>query len=151
MARIKSRKSRARHFTPPPNLVYSGHAHPKTPSRSGVLWARAFAQKLGIQISQEIVREVTGIPERVQSRILTSKQARTLYNQEEAGPDPRGRKRVFKRSETAAVSSYLDNLTVSLDNKGKPWQDVIEDAGVILPQPTHFKPPGVRLMTPKSI
>ena len=68
MGRITVRKSRARHFTPPPDLLHAGeHLHPKTPSRCGVLWAKAFAQKLGITISQETVREVTGIAPRIQT------------------------------------------------------------------------------------
>ena len=66
MGRITVRKSRARYFTPPPDLLHAGeHLHPKTPSRCGVLWAKAFIQKLGITISQETVREVTGIASHV--------------------------------------------------------------------------------------
>jgi hypothetical protein len=60
MGRIKTRKSRARHFTPPLDLAeYTGQA--KTPQRSGVFVAKALAQKIGIPISQELVREVTGV------------------------------------------------------------------------------------------
>jgi hypothetical protein len=74
MPLISTRKSRARYFPPPPDLLYTGnYIHPKTPSRCGVLWAKSFVQKLGITISQETIREVTGIAPRVQIRILASR------------------------------------------------------------------------------
>jgi hypothetical protein len=77
----KSRKSRARHFTPPPDLIHSNdQKHPKTPSRAGVLWAKAFLQELGIPFDQDLVYRVTGVPGRVQTRILASKQVRTRHN-----------------------------------------------------------------------
>jgi hypothetical protein len=119
MGRINTRKSRARHFTPPSDLAeYVGQA--KTPQRSGVFVARTLAQKLGIPISQELVREVTGVAPRIQSRILASKQLRTLHNQPDSGPDPRGRKRALRRSDTAAIADYLDDETVPLDERGAP-------------------------------
>jgi len=149
---IRTRKSRARHFTPPPDLLYAGnHEHPKTPSRCGVLWAKAFAQKLGITITQETIREVTGIAPRVQTRILASRQARTLHNQPDLGPDPRGKKRSLTRLDTAAIASYADDSQVSLDDRGKPWLDLAEDAGVNLSQTYHFKPPGYRTIEPQSV
>jgi hypothetical protein len=152
MARIRSRKSRARHFTPPPDLLHlDERTHPKTPSRCGVLWAKAFSQELGIPIPQSLVRKVTGVAERVQPRILASKQVRTRHNQPNSGPDPRGRKRALTRTETAAISSYLDDSTTSLNNKGKPWLDIAEDAGVILPTTTHFKPAGSRTITARTV
>ena len=93
MARVKSRKSRARHFTPPSNLIHlDKRTHPKTPSRCGVFYAKAFSQELGILIPQSIVRKVTGMAPRSQTRILASKQVRTIHNQPDSGPDPRGRK-----------------------------------------------------------
>jgi hypothetical protein len=88
---------------------------------------------------------------RTQTRILASKQPRTLHNQPDLGPDPRGRKRGLNRSDTAAISNYLDDPKVPLDDKGKPWLDIAEDAGVELPKTTHFKPPGTRTITPKSV
>ena len=131
MARIRSRKSRARHFTPPPDLLHlDERTHPKTPSRCGVLWAKAFSQELGIPIPQSLVRKVTGIAKRNQSRILASKQPRTLYNQPDSGPDPRGRKRCFTRSDTSTIADYLDDSTTSLDDKGAPWLDIAKEAGV---------------------
>jgi hypothetical protein len=53
--------------------------------------------------------------------------------------------------ETAAIGSYLDDSTTSLDNKGKPWLDIAEDAGVILPTTTHLKPAGSRTVTTKTV
>jgi hypothetical protein len=38
-----------------------------------------------------------------------------------------------------------------LDDRGKPWQDIAEDAGVILPKTTRFKPPGLCTIEPQSI
>jgi hypothetical protein len=152
MARIRSRKSRARHFTPPSDLLHlDERTHPKTPSRCGVLWAKAFSQELNIPIPQELVRKITGVAPRVQTRILASKQVRTRHNQPDSGPDPRGRKRAITRTETAAISDYLEDSTISLDDKGKPWLDVAQDAGVELPITTHFKPPGLRTITPKAV
>ena len=150
MGRIRSRKTRARLYTPPPDVSqYDGH--PKTPQRAGVLFAKLFSQELGIPIPRSIVRKITGVPERNQTRILSSKQIRTFHNRPDTGPDPRGPKRVLKRSDTAAIASYLDDDTVTLDDRGAPWQDVAEAAGVSLPLTTHFKPPGSRTMTPKAI
>jgi hypothetical protein len=152
MGRINSRKSRARHFTPPPDLLHAGQlSHPKTPSRCSVLWAKAFAQKLGITISQETVHEVTGIAPHVQTRILASKQPRTLHNQPDSGPDPRGRKRGITRSETAAIALHLDDTNISLDDKGKPWLDITEEAGVQLPKTVHFNPPGLYIINLKPV
>ncbi|OCK96423.1 uncharacterized protein K441DRAFT_46308 [Cenococcum geophilum 1.58] len=50
MPPIRTRKSRARPFTPPPDLLKS-IGHPKTPQRCGVIWAKLFSQKLRIPIS----------------------------------------------------------------------------------------------------
>jgi len=96
MARIKTRKSRARHFTPPADLIHAADgSHPKTPSRCGVFYARAYERELGISIPQSLIRKVTGIAERVQTRILASGQVRTRHNQPDSGPDPRGKKRAL--------------------------------------------------------
>lgn len=150
MARIKSRKTRARYFTPPPDLsTYDGQA--KTPQRCGVLFAKLYAQELGIPIPQSVVRKVTGVAERIQTRILSSKQPRTLHNQPDIGPDPRGKKRALRRSDTAAIASYLADPSTSLDDAGKPWLDIAEAADVDLPQTEHFKPPGKRTITYRTI
>ena len=152
MARIRTRKSRARHFTPPPDLKHTQKLkHPRTPSRCGVLWAKAFSQELGITIKQDTIQKLTGIPLSGQTRIIASKQVRTLHNIPDSGPDPRGRKRAIIRQDTSAIADYLDDDTVPLDDRGKPWQDIAEDAGVILPKTTHFKPPGLRTVEPRSI
>ena len=150
MPPIRTRKPRARHFTPPIELSFS-EGQIKTPQRCAVLAAKAFSQELGIPISQELVRKVTGVPPRNQTRILASKQVRTLHNQPDSGPDPRGRKRVITRTESAAIADYLDDPVISLDEKGKPWLDIAENAGVALPQTVHFKPPGIRTVTTKTV
>ncbi|KAF4625855.1 hypothetical protein G7Y89_g12307 [Cudoniella acicularis] len=61
------------------------------------------------------------------------------------------KKRGLTRTETATISDYLDDSTVSLDDKGKPWLDIAEDVGITLLQTTHFKPPGLRTINPKPI
>jgi hypothetical protein len=150
MGRIRSRKSVARHYTPPTELSQSdGQA--KTPQRAAVIAAKAFAQELGIPIPQSLVRKVTGVAERIQTRILASKQVRTRHNWPDSGPDPRGKKRAITRSETAAIASYLDDDDVPLDDKGKSWLDLAEAAGVVLPQTYHFKPRGYRTIEPEAI
>jgi hypothetical protein len=139
MPPIRTRKSRARHFTPPPDLSFS-EGQIKTPQRCGVLYAKAFSQELGIPIPQSLVRKVMGVAPRIQSRILISKETRTRHNQPNSGPGQRGRKKALSRTDTAAIADYLNDPTISLDDKGKPWLDIAESAGVILPKTTHFKP-----------
>jgi hypothetical protein len=149
MARRSTRKPRGRHFTPPPGL-HTSSGHVKTPQRCGVLFAKAFSQELGIPISQALVRKVTGVAKRVQRRILATKQTRTLHNRND-GRDPRGRKRAMTRSDTAAIGNFLTDETVPLNDRGAPWLDVAEAAGVTLPETTHFKPYGRRVVTPQAV
>ena len=150
MAPIRTRRSRARHFTPPCELSCSD-GQIKTPQRCAILTAKLLAQELNIQIPQPLLYSLTGVPPRNQSRILASKQVRTLHNQVDKGPDPRGRKRSITRSETAAIADYLNDDSIPLDNKGKPWTDIAEAAGVVLPQTYHFKAPGYRTIEPEAI
>lgn len=105
----------------------------RTPQRCGVLFAKVFAQELGIPILQALVQKVTSVTEHVQRQILASKQTHSLHNQLDHAPDPQGRKRVLTRSDTAAISEYLNDDLVPLDDRGKPWVDIVEDAGVMLP------------------
>jgi hypothetical protein len=149
MPPIRSRRSRARCRTPPPDLI--AEKQPRTPQRAGVFWAYQYAQALGITIDRATIRQVTGISERSQSDILHSNRARTCHNQEDGGPDPRGRKRTLTRSDTAAIADYLDDSTTLLDAKGAPWQDLATAAGVELPSTQHFKPPGIRTLNGKAI
>jgi hypothetical protein len=97
------------------------------------------------------VEGVTKIQLRTQSYILSTNYVRTLHNVVGSGPDLRGRKRVFSRSDTAAIVSYLDNPSTSFNDKAKLWLDLAEDSGVILSEITHFKPPGKRTVEPQSI
>ena len=152
MARIRPYRPRGRPYTPPPDLAYQPEqGQVQTPQRCGVIYAKVFAQKLGIPIPKELVREVTGVAERIQTRILASKEVRTRHNQVDKGPDPRGRKRALTRSDTSAISDYLSDPTTSLDDKGEPWLDVAESAGVTLPETYHFKPPGHRMIQTQSV
>jgi hypothetical protein len=114
---IKVRKSVARPYTPPREL-FTEAGHLTTPQRCGVLWGKLFSQHLGFTIDQETIAAITRVPPRSQTRILALKQPRTLYKREDLGLDPRGRKRAITRSETAAITSYLEDPTITLDNKG---------------------------------
>lgn len=148
---IARNKSRARHFTPPPDLVHMGNQkYPRTPSRCGVLWAKIFSQRLGINIPAKEVEGATGVSTRSQSRILASKSARTIYHVEDKGLDPRGRKKALKRTDTAAIADYLDAPTTSLDAKGALWLDIAIQASVELPQITN-KRGGKQIVSTKTI
>jgi hypothetical protein len=138
IGRITSRKSRARHFTPPAQLsTYEGQV--KNPQRSGVIFAKLYSQELGIPIPQSLVRKVTGVTERNQSRILAFKEPRTFHNRFDLSPDPRGRKNALIRSETSAITDYLNDSTTSLNNRGAPWLNIAEQSGVYLLKIPHFK------------
>jgi hypothetical protein len=102
-----------------------------------------FERELGIFIPLSTIRKVTGVTERSQSRILASKQLRTFYNQPDSGPNLRGRKRAILQLETAVISKFLNDASVLLNNRGKPWLDIVTDASVTLLQTTHFKLPGL--------
>ena len=152
MARIRPYRRSARYYTPPPDLAHQQEqGHIQTPQRCGVIYAKIFSQELGIPINQELVRKVTGVAERIQSRILASKEVRTLHNQVDKGPDPRGRKRALTKTDTAIIGDYLSDSTTSLDDKGKPWLDIAEAAGVMLPETYHFKPAGHRMVETQSV
>ena len=153
MARLRSQKSQKsliRHYTPPPNLAnYNGQA--KTPQRSAIFALQALARKRGLMITREEIKEITGVATRSQARILKSKQLCTRHNHPDTGPDPCGRKRSLTRSETAAISDYLEDESVPLDDRGAPWQDIAEAASVDLPKSVHFKPPGLRTIDARVI
>jgi hypothetical protein len=152
MAITRSRRAHWGSSTPPPDTYHSQkNKHPSTPSRCGVLWAKAYSIELGIDIPQKTIHKLTGINERTQRRILSSNQPRTLHNRPDSGPDPRGRNRAITRQETAAISDYLDDPSVPLDDRGKPWLDIAYDSGVSLPKTFHFKPPGYRTIQPQSV
>ena len=53
--------------------------------------------------------------------------------------------------DTSAISNYLDDYTVPLDDKGLPWLDIAEQAGVDLPKTSHFKPPGLRTVSTQTL
>jgi hypothetical protein len=82
---------------------------------------------------------------------LSLNQPRTLYNRPDSGLDPYGRNRAITRQETAAISDYLDDPLVPLDDRGKPWLDIVYNSGVSLPKTFYFKPPGYRTIQPQSV
>jgi hypothetical protein len=116
----------------------------RTSQRCAILTAKLLAQELNIQILQPLLHDLVGVPTRNPSQILALKQLRTLHNQVDKGPDPRGRKRALTRSDTAAIADYLDDSHTSLDKKGAPWLDIAVQASIDLPQTTHFDPLGLR-------
>ncbi len=79
------------------------------------------------------------MPERTRSRILKEKEARTYYNRLDLGLDPRGKKRALLRSETATITNYLDDKSIILDDKGKPWLNITKDTRVDLLETIYFK------------
>jgi hypothetical protein len=147
---IKVRKSEARPYTPP-EALFDDAQELKTPQRSGVLWAKLFSQHLGIPINQSDIQAVKKVPPRSQTRILASKNPRTLQHLLDSGPNPHGRKRALTRADTAAIADYLDDPTTSLNQRGAPWLDIAEAAGVDLPKTEHIKPLGKRVVEPQSV
>jgi hypothetical protein len=69
----------------------------------------------------------------------------------DSGPDTRGRKRALTRNNTRAIYSYLIDESVSQEDRGAPWQDIIELAGVKLGETAHFKPIGSRVVNSRLI
>jgi DDE superfamily endonuclease len=146
-----------RYTSPPPELQPHNEAGIPwdTPHRSAVFTAHLIAEgqgfKPGDSKTEEQVHEAFGVPPRSQRRILATGEVRTFHNRPDSGPDPRGRPRAFTHTETAAIASYLDDPTTSLDDKGAPWKDIAQAAGVELPKTTHFKPPGLRTVQSQTI
>ena len=150
MPPIRTRQSCGQYYTPPPDFsAKEGQAN--TPQRSAVIFAKYLSQETKIPIPQSTIRRITNLPERTQTRILAEKEVRTLHNRQDLRPDPRGRKRAILRLDSATISDYLDNPTVPLDDRGKPWLDLAEDAGIHLPKTQHFKPPGIRTVEPQTV
>lgn len=161
MAPIRSRKSqtkrtrpyinRARHYTPPPELHHSeALKHVETPSRCAVIICRLLEQE-NIRIPEPVLFKITGVPPRTRTRILRSKQVRTLHNIPDSGPDLRGQKRAITHQDTTAVALHLDDPKTDFEDRSAPWRDIARDSGVDLPNTTHFKPAGERLIEPESI
>jgi hypothetical protein len=94
---------------------------------------------------------VTGVAPRSQTRTLALKQAQTLYNQPDSGPDPRSRKRVFTRQDTSTIANYTDNRTIPLNDRGKPWLNLAIAAGVTIPETYYFKPPDIRTIITRTL
>ena len=134
---------RKKHYTPPPTL-FSNSTVLETPQRACIIFAKALEQELSVPIPPALLTKLTGASSRSQSRIAASKEIRTLHNRPDNGPDPRGRPAAFVRSDTRAIEGYLSDEDVPLKDQGAPWLDIAEEAGVDIPETTHFKPPGKR-------
>ena len=144
-------KCRARPYTPPPQLKANSIGEISTPARAAVMTAKVLGQLLNIKVPSAIVQEISGVPPRSQSRILASKEVRTLNYREDNRPNPRGRPRCLKRSETAAISNYLEDENVLLDDKGAPWLDIVEAAGAELSETWHFNPLRYRIVDNRRV
>lgn len=105
---VRNRKNRPkpRHYTPPPDLKYSGQGHIKTPAKAGLWVLKELEQEEGLVIPWETKLKLTGIKRQAQSVILNSDSGsvRTFHNIPGNGPDTRGRKR---RSTTAKMGSSV--------------------------------------------
>jgi hypothetical protein len=77
MAPQRTRKSRARYYTPPPEFT-TREGHAETPHRSAVIAIKLVFQEVGLPLNQDIIQKVTTIPPRSQTQILASKQVRDL-------------------------------------------------------------------------
>jgi Ni,Fe-hydrogenase maturation factor len=143
-------RMRKKHYTPPPTL-FSNTGILETPQRANIIFAKALEQELSIPIPSAVLTKLTGASTRSQSRIAASKEVRTLHNRPDNGPDPRGRPPVITRSDVAAIEDYLSDENEALEDRGAPWLDIAEAAGVKLQETTHFKPPGKREVNSETV
>lgn len=120
MPPIRTRKRRARHFTPPPDLCPEEVGHASTPRRAGVFWAKVFGQEMGIAIPVTVVEKVTKLSARTQSHIISTGHVRRTHNVEDFGLDPCGAKPAFTKTDTFAIYDYLTNPSMAFRDKGKP-------------------------------
>ena len=137
---------RKKHYTPPPTL-FSHSGILETPQRANIIFAKALEQELSVPIPSALLTRLTGASTRSQSRIAASKEVRTLHNRPDNGQDPRGRVPALTRTDVATIEGYLSDENEPPEDRGVPWLDVAEAAGVGLPETTHFKPQGKREVT----
>jgi hypothetical protein len=118
-----------------------------------VFLCKEIAFQKNVQITQEEVREYTGVPPRRQTEILKSKEVRMLHQSlEPQEPDPRAQHRCITRQQTRAIYDYLTDESIPARQRCKPWADVFLAAtGDVLPQTLHHKPFGYRDLEPKTI
>ncbi|TVY53541.1 hypothetical protein LCER1_G004484, partial [Lachnellula cervina] len=145
-----------RPLTPPEGFQLPERNQPyRTPHRSAVfalhLMAEAMGARPGSKDTKEAIHKVIGVTGRTQTDILHSGEVRSLYNQPDLGPDPRGRPRAIPHQDTSAIGDFLDDENLPLERRSQPWRDLAEDAGVELPKTTHFKPLGKRIVEPQTI
>lgn len=143
-----NRPTRQRPYTPPPSLHKEEGQHALTPHRSAVIFAKLLSQKLGISITKKTIQELTGVSIRQQSEILSSKEVRTFHSLQS---ETRGRPSALTRSDVDAIALYLDDETVSKDDKGKPWRDVARNAGVELPSTFHLNTESYKTISNQTI
>ncbi|PVH85163.1 hypothetical protein DL98DRAFT_568394 [Cadophora sp. DSE1049] len=112
---------------------------------------RTRKRRIGKAIPVAIVEKVTKLSARVQSHIIATGHVRRTYNIEDSGPDFRRRYLAFTKSETSVVYDYLTDPSIAFKDKGKPWQDIVKDADVLLLQTRHLKLLGRRDINEKGI
>ncbi|TVY89446.1 hypothetical protein LAWI1_G004083, partial [Lachnellula willkommii] len=121
--------------TPPLELQpkIPGNQPYRTPHRSTVfachLMAEACGSQPGSKDTKEAIHKVFKIAPSSQEKILGSGEVRSLHNQPDLGPDPRGRPKAIPSQDTSAIGDFLDDPNLPLDRRSQPWRDLAEDAG----------------------
>ena len=109
-----------RHFKTPPPVVYDEAAHHKhllTPQRAAVLGAVYYCDMLRIPCSFDNVQKAFKIPSSTISRIVNSREPRTLKHTDK--PDSRGAIRQLTGAEAFAIIDFLDHC--SFEEKAETW------------------------------
>jgi hypothetical protein len=121
---------RGRPVTPPEGLIGTDYKHLQTPTRSAILGARLISQTCNIRITDDNITQALGVNRRTQARVRKDNTCRTLHNSlhvEEL--EPRGRPRIVTRKCTQAIADYIDDETISIEDRGMPWLDISSACG----------------------
>ena len=111
-------------------MLFRSEGQYSTPQRALVFAAKLYSEALGKSIPCSIIEQVSKVPPRSQSHIISTNHVRTLHNILDSGPDPRGGQNIaFTKQQTSSIADYLDHPSTSIDDKGMPWQDIILDSG----------------------
>ena len=119
-----------RHFETPPPVLYDEGAHHKhllTPQRAAILGAVYYCDVQRIPCSFRDVQKAFNIPHSTISRVVSSREPRTLKHSDK--PDSRGQERQLTGADAWAIADYLDHCT--FDEKAETWQDIQINAGVV--------------------
>ncbi|KAF2621990.1 hypothetical protein BU25DRAFT_219956 [Macroventuria anomochaeta] len=126
---MSKKRLRHRFNTPPRELVLLEEDKPAqlhTPQRSAIISSLYFCEQTGYPASREDIHKVFGYAERTVTNIIATGRCCRLENADL--PDTRGGPRLMTNSDANAIASYLDNCP--FEEKGLPWQDLADKAGV---------------------